>query len=54
MVIHETVTQEALSLMKAETLRCAQGDSATSVILSEAKNPALRHHLFDDHRTPTL
>jgi hypothetical protein len=27
--------------MPRETLRCAQGDSTTSVILSEAKNPAL-------------
>jgi len=39
MFIHETVTQETPSLMWAETLRCAQGDT-TYVILSEAKNPA--------------
>ena len=43
MVIKQIVAQETLSLMQAETLRFAQGDSTTSVILSEAKNPALSH-----------
>jgi hypothetical protein len=49
MVIHETVTWETLGLMWVETLRCAQGDTTTSVILSEAKNLASHHYLFDDH-----
>ena len=48
MVIDETVTQETLSLMQTETLRCAQGDNTASVILSEAKNPALRRPAFGD------
>jgi hypothetical protein len=44
MVIHETATQERLSLMWVETLRFAQGDTTACVILSEAKNPALLAH----------
>ena len=49
MVIDEMVTHRMPSIMSGEILRCAQGDSATSVILSEAKNPALCHYLPGDH-----
>jgi hypothetical protein len=50
MVIDGIRAQQTLNLLAAETLRCAQGDSTSPVILSEAKNLAVCHYLFDDRQ----